>query len=66
MLHRYAGAASPLREGGICYAASETGNGLASNGGGDDQFMAIMPAVVFYGFADRQIVGGLTAGSVKG
>jgi raffinose/stachyose/melibiose transport system permease protein len=27
---------------------------------------AIMPAIVFYGLAERQIVGGLTAGSVKG
>jgi raffinose/stachyose/melibiose transport system permease protein len=28
--------------------------------------IAIVPAVVFYFFAERQIVGGLTAGSVKG
>jgi raffinose/stachyose/melibiose transport system permease protein len=28
--------------------------------------IAIIPAVVFYFFAERQIVGGLTAGSVKG
>ena len=28
--------------------------------------LAIMPAVIFYAFAERQIVGGLTAGSVKG
>ena len=28
--------------------------------------VAILPAVVFYLFAERQIVGGLTAGSVKG
>ena len=28
--------------------------------------VAIIPAVVFYAFAERQIVGGLTAGSVKG
>lgn len=28
--------------------------------------VAIIPAVVFYFFAERQIVGGLTAGSVKG
>jgi len=27
---------------------------------------AIMPAIIFYGLAERQIVGGLTAGSVKG
>lgn len=28
--------------------------------------VAIIPAIVFYVFAERQIVGGLTAGSVKG
>jgi ABC-type sugar transport system, permease component len=28
--------------------------------------VAIVPAIVFYAFAERQIVGGLTAGSVKG
>ena len=28
--------------------------------------LAIMPAVIFYAVAERQIVGGLTAGSVKG
>jgi raffinose/stachyose/melibiose transport system permease protein len=28
--------------------------------------MAILPAVLFYALAERQIVGGLTAGSVKG
>ena len=28
--------------------------------------VAIIPAIVFYAFAERQIVGGLTAGSVKG
>ena len=28
--------------------------------------VAILPAIVFYLFAERQIVGGLTAGSVKG
>lgn len=28
--------------------------------------MAVLPAVIFYALAERQIVGGLTAGSVKG
>ena len=28
--------------------------------------VAILPAIIFYAFAERQIVGGLTAGSVKG
>jgi raffinose/stachyose/melibiose transport system permease protein len=28
--------------------------------------VAISPAVIFYAFAERQLVGGLTAGSVKG
>lgn len=28
--------------------------------------VAVMPAVIFYALAERQIVGGLTAGSVKG
>jgi raffinose/stachyose/melibiose transport system permease protein len=28
--------------------------------------VALLPAVIFYAFAERQIVGGLTAGSVKG
>ncbi|HEY5275268.1 MAG TPA: carbohydrate ABC transporter permease [Coriobacteriia bacterium] len=28
--------------------------------------LAIMPAIIFYAVAERQIVGGLTAGSVKG
>jgi ABC-type glycerol-3-phosphate transport system permease component len=25
-----------------------------------------MPAIIFYAFAERQLVGGLTAGAVKG
>ncbi len=28
--------------------------------------VAIIPAILFYAVAERQIVGGLTAGSVKG
>ena len=28
--------------------------------------LAIMPAIIFYAFAERQLVGGLTAGAVKG
>ena len=28
--------------------------------------VALLPAVIFYVFAERLIVGGLTAGSVKG
>jgi raffinose/stachyose/melibiose transport system permease protein len=28
--------------------------------------VAIIPAILFYVIAERQIVGGLTAGSVKG
>jgi raffinose/stachyose/melibiose transport system permease protein len=28
--------------------------------------VALIPAVVFYGFAERQLVGGLTSGAVKG
>ena len=28
--------------------------------------VAIIPAIVFYAFAERQIVGGLTSGAVKG
>jgi raffinose/stachyose/melibiose transport system permease protein len=28
--------------------------------------IAILPAIAFYAFAERQLVSGLTAGSVKG
>ena len=28
--------------------------------------LALIPALVFYVFAERQLVGGLTAGAVKG
>ncbi len=28
--------------------------------------VALIPAVVFYAFAERQLVGGLTSGAVKG